>query len=197
MARIHRIKPTRTAVENGVDYARYRASLRQDFNSACGYCGVPDSYFGGIRGSHIDHFAPKRKFPALRNSYTNLVYSCPFCNRKKSETWPMDSHTPSHNGEEGFIDPCDPEYDKHLERTNDGSINAKSDLGSYMASRLGLNFLRHQVIWMAEELEQIREQLGNLSQAAATDQQDCSEILAMMCDLNSMIEEYRTRIFSI
>ena len=57
--------------------------LAEDFGHRCAYCDDLDTYGGGYRAYHVEHFAPKEKFPALRFDYDNLLYACPWCNRAK------------------------------------------------------------------------------------------------------------------
>lgn len=40
--------------------------LAEDFGHRCAYCDDLDTYGGGYRAYHVEHFAPKEKFPALR-----------------------------------------------------------------------------------------------------------------------------------
>lgn len=106
--------------------------LAEDFGHRCAYCDDLDTYGGGYRAYHVEHFAPKEKFPALRFDYDNLLYACPWCNRAKWDIWPSNDPKINVVGKEGFIDPCSEEYDQHLERLADGSIAGMSPLGKYM-----------------------------------------------------------------
>jgi 5-methylcytosine-specific restriction endonuclease McrA len=93
-------------------YRAYKPQLRVDFAQCCGYCGDEDRFYGGLPGYQVDHFAPHSLFPALLTAYANLVYACPYCNRGKSNTWIGVDAAVSHNGEEGFVDPCLPAFDE-------------------------------------------------------------------------------------
>lgn len=141
------------------NYRRYKVQLRNDFNEVCGYCDASDSFSGGMRNYHIDHFAPKSTFPSLEVEYTNLIYSCPFCNIRKSNTWIGTEPKPSHNGTEGFIDPCDPAYDTHFERTANGKVIPLTQLGNFMFENLNLGLVRHQHIWQAKRLRSLRDEV--------------------------------------
>jgi uncharacterized protein (TIGR02646 family) len=99
----------------------YKDELRVDFRRRCGYCDDKDVYSGGKRGFHIDHFKPKSKFDDLKTTYSNLVYSCPYCNIAKSNKW---------KPRVGFIDPCSAEYENHLLRDERGRIVPKTKRGS-------------------------------------------------------------------
>lgn len=58
--------------------------LINDFEHRCAYCDDLDKYGGGSKVYHVEHFAPKEKFPELKFQYDNLLYACPFCNISKS-----------------------------------------------------------------------------------------------------------------
>ena len=118
--------PTRTAVEMRTRYQLYRADLKRDFHGACGYCGDEDVRVDAVV-FHIDHFAPKSRFPDLAVSYSNLVYACRYCNVSKSDHWIGKDAAVHHDGKRGFIDPCSEDYEKHLERQASGRIS-HSDL---------------------------------------------------------------------
>lgn len=158
--------PQRSNPSESKSYRAYKPQLREDFRMRCGYCDGPDVYVGGLGGSHIDHFAPRSKFPSLENSYGNLVYACPFCNRAKSDTWVGEDPTVPNDGNSGFIDPCGPELEQHLGRNRGGRIVPLTRLGGFLVDNLNLRLARHQFIWqlgrmaaLAHELEQLRQRL--------------------------------------
>ena len=163
MPDLHRKKPVRRKPSPRASrYQDHKSSLREDFKKRCGYCSDSDLYFGNEIGYHIDHFAPKSKFKELVNDYTNLVYSCPICNRAKSNKWIGNKREPSHNGSEGFVDPCSDEFDKHLGRDQIGLIKPYTPVGKYMIKNLCLFLPRHQMIWMLDELSSVRRKLIEL-----------------------------------
>ena len=172
-------------------YQNYKSQLREDFNNKCGYCDDHDEFCGGKRGYHIDHFAPKSKFPQLKNSYQNLVYSCPYCNGAKSNKWIGGKISPSHNGKEGFIDPCDQKYDQHLFRDFRGCIRGKNRLGRYMVRNLNLYLLRHVLIWQVGEFSRIRDDIDALIPKASGS--DKMNLLEMYHRLTKLIENSRKR----
>lgn len=108
---------------------------------------IPHKYGGGSKVYHVEHFAPKEKFPELKFQYDNLLYACPFCNISKSNKWPSDSSTVAVVGNKGFIDPCTYEYEKHLGRHTSGEIYYKTALGKYMFYEMKLYLQRHQLIY--------------------------------------------------
>lgn len=154
MVKFREEKPIRrTDIYKYSDFHRYKPFLRVDFNKRCGYCNDLDIRNGGLRYYQIDHFVPQAVFKTLQdNDYHNLVYSCPYCNRAKWHKWPSKDETISRIGNEGFIDPCLDEYEKHIGRNADGTINTLSDLGKYIYKELDLNLRRHSIIWNIERL---------------------------------------------
>ncbi len=155
MARtVQKQKPIRTCTKTYANYTSFKPYIREDFNKRCGYCDDLDIYHGGARGYQIDHFKPHSiaRFTCLKEDYSNLVYSCPFCNRAKSNKW---------KDIDGFIDPCDGEYDHHLERDCKGKIFAKSIIGFYIFVNLNLFLKRHELLWMIEKLEEQSKEIDN------------------------------------
>lgn len=159
-------------------YGLYKAELREDFTSRCGYCDTLDFYSGGRRGFHIDHFAPKSKFEALKNEYTNLVYACPICNIAKSDDWPTEDSSISFRDDVGYIDPCDSQYELHLVREKDGSIRALTPLGTYIHKRLKFNLRRRQICWLLERME---GQLVQLAKLVDSDSSKTEEVKLLCC----------------
>lgn len=126
------------------DYRRYKDILAEDFKSRCGYTSCSDSWFGGRINFQIDHFKPKSKYPELETRYNNLVYSCSYVNRAKSDD------------DGNYLDPVDIEYNLHFYRDNLGNIYPREDseAAKYMYLKLKLYLKRYSIIWMLEQLEQ-------------------------------------------
>lgn len=135
--------------------------LAKDFNNKCAYCDDYDIYGGGYNSYHVEHFAPKEKFPYLQYTYENLLYSCPYCNISKSNKWISDKAEVSVIAEKGFIDPCTDDYYEHLKRKKDGSIIYTTKLGEYMYYELNLYLSRHRILYNLEQLRLKRELLKN------------------------------------
>lgn len=129
---VRRINPTKS--QKGLNWAAHKPELREDFHRRCGYCDAHDDY----RHTYyeVDHFVPKdfcKKDKSIGlTEYSNLVYSCKYCNLGKMSLWPSGSATVFHVNDEGFIDPCDGAYADQFERTDDGMIVWKSELGKWM-----------------------------------------------------------------
>lgn len=182
---IQKTIPVRTCNEDFPKYTDYRLFLRDDFNNRCGYCDDDDFYSGGVRGYHIDHFKPKKHdlFPELMNEYSNLVYSCSYCNQAKSFKWK----------EDGFVDPCSNEYNNHLSRNEDGRIQHISERGKYIFYNLKLYLLRHDLLWSLDRLKEQKEELKEKINVS-TDSTISIEDLKYFYDIQIVIDEY-TDIF--
>ena len=187
--------PVRSVVAQRANYRLYKGELRADFNSRCGYCDSIDEYFGGLSGAHIDHFAPKSKFPALASHYHNLVYSCPFCNRAKSNKWSGNNANIPNNGKTGFVDPCSDELDKHLARRASGEIVPTTSLGEYMVDHLKLRLVRHRFIWQAQQLDELLTRLLQLRPLVQRGNPRRLELLEAIADLLGAYQDYRRRIY--
>lgn len=190
--------PTRTAVAEQKTYQSYRADLKRDFQGACGYCGDEDVRVDAVV-FHIDHFAPKSRFPDLAVSYGNLVYACRYCNVSKSDHWIGKDAAIHHDGKQGFVDPCSEDYEKHLERLASGRIVGKTELGCYIVGKLKLNLIRHELLWQARRARKLRDEVERLlDQLEARGQEDGSghhELLKRYRSLNRAIEDYELRAY--
>jgi hypothetical protein len=164
-------RPVTTKSPKEDNWTQHKPDLREDFHSHCGYCGSYDGY--RHTWYEVDHFIPKSLLDGNISNveYSNLVYSCKFCNNKKLAKWPTDDITIPNANNKGFVDPCDEKFDSHLYRMGDGSIMWNTQLGKWMwesafkfdernyAIRLlwEVNQLRQLVFDFAKELSKIDE----------------------------------------
>jgi uncharacterized protein (TIGR02646 family) len=194
--RVHSVAPARrTDVPPQTRYPLYRDDIRQDFANACGYCGDDDERADRIT-FHIDHFAPKKLFPQLEVTYSNLVYSCRFCNVSKSDHWVGTNSDGPNDGSKGFVDPCAEEFNDHLERDSRGRIIPQTDLGRYMIKRLKLHLLRHELLWLARKARGMRDQVDRLIadfQARDRPLPEYTDLLLRFRELTKLIEDYELR----
>lgn len=152
MSTLQRKKPERSAEGKTLKYYNAKDTLARDFNNRCGYCDDSHRYTGGKSSFHIDHFAPKSKFEEVKDDYQYFVYSCPYCNRAKSDTWIGATLQENVIGNTGFIDPCDEEYVKNFKRISSGRIVPTTDLGMYMYKELKLYLKRHEILYMLDKV---------------------------------------------
>lgn len=158
--RIHddKIIKRRQKIERKSDYHDYLCELQEDFKHICGYCGKSEAV--AKNAFEIDHFVPEKYAEDRKNDYTNLVYSCFECNRKKASKWlSKDKNIQFINGR-GFVDPASGKYDIHLDRNLDGSIVGKTLAGEYMVLE-GFKFAERPMkeIWKAMQLIKMKEKL--------------------------------------
>jgi hypothetical protein len=141
-------------------YNEYKHDLKEDFHLRCGYCNDSDHWCGGWRFFQIDHFIPKKYLVNISiTEYSNLIYSCFFCNNSKRAKWPSKNETVTIINNEGFIHPKDIQYIVHLKRDSTGRIISDTPIGAYMIKEMKLDLLRHSIIWNLEKIEKIFEEL--------------------------------------
>ncbi len=151
----------RTTIAVKAKYGAYKDDLQIDFNFRCGYCDDLDSYRNAFY--EIDHFVPHEHCKVLqKNSYSNLVYTCRYCNNAKSDKFPTKDENRHNNGTIGFIDPCHNDYANQFERER-GKIIPKTPLGVYMWREMHLYLLRHELIHILERLDTNIRELRNLN----------------------------------
>lgn len=150
------------------DYRGYKSHLRNDFKKKCGYTNCIDDWFGGVSTFQIDHFLPQSKYPNLKSKYSNLIYSCSYVNRAKS------------NDHGNYLDPCDEDYNAHFFRNEQGEILPvnTSVKAVYMHKRLKLYLKRYSIIWILEQLEKRMETLRTLIEN--TDDENAKRLFVMI-----------------
>jgi uncharacterized protein (TIGR02646 family) len=162
-------------------YRKYKKQLQEDFNQRCGYTDCPDFWFGGVTNFQIDHFKPKSKFPALTTHYPNLVYSCAFVNRAKSNDF----------DEKMYLDPCEVDYNKHFSRDENGNIFPVpgSPAAQYMYKKMKLYLKRYGIIWM---LTTLQEKMQILSDAIkkVKHEPNRQKLVALYYELSRSFQNY-------
>lgn len=106
-------------------------TLREDFKYRCCYCTLHENEVGGWPFFETDHFIPRNLNDALETVYTNLFYSCRFCNSyKRADPKVMAGW---------YVNPCEGNlHTRHLVETDDGCFEGQTDQGKYMAKHLRL-----------------------------------------------------------
>lgn len=168
----------------------YKKYLMGDFKHKCAYCGDLDSIGCGSRFYHVEHFAPKEKFPELEFVYDNLLYACPYCNGSKSDKWVSVDPKINIIGNEGFVDPCTESYDLHLDRDSAGRIFAKTEIGKYMIKELSLFLKRHELIYTLEVLRNRAERLRDCIKEDKKKGEDTSIKEKTLSELNEVFCNY-------
>lgn len=159
---IRRANPTLNPT--GDNWGHHKPDLKEDFNNHCGYCNSYD----GFRHTYfeVDHFVPKDFFKPLGNitvtQYSNLIYSCKFCNNHKSNKWPSQSETIFNRNNEGFVDPCTDDYANHFKRTADGGLMWTTELGKWMFQKAFKFDERQESIKLLYNLNHLRVTIDSL-----------------------------------
>jgi len=142
-------------------YSGHRDDLRKDYKCRCGYCNDIDIW--RTVWFEIDHFVPQKYLKTIKvTDYSNLVYACRACNNSKRAHWPTEDESIHYINDEGFIDPCDDEYEKQFSRNQNGRIIHKTQLGKWMYYKLKLHKPQHEIIWQIEELDNLIEDCERL-----------------------------------
>ncbi len=185
-----RLLPTRNP--SGKNWADHKTDLQIDFHFHCGYCGSYD----GFRHTYyeVDHFVPKSFFEKNNNitycQYNNLVYSCKFCNNKKLAQWPSNDETIQNLNNEGYVDPCDTDFDNHIYRTQKGSIRWNTDLGKWMVEK-GFKFdERDFAIKLLWEINQVRLILEIMADELLTHNEDSNEYNLIYLEMGKIAPKY-------
>lgn len=190
MPEFRTIKPNRKKVPNTVSkYSEHMTSLKEDFNSRCGYCNDLDKF--RLQYFEIDHFVPKVFLNKISiTEYSNLVYSCRSCNNSKSNKWPTKNELVHNNYDTGWIDPCDAEYDIHFQRSEVGEIIPITNLGNWMFKELKLYKPQHQINWSLEQLDEMIDELA----AFVEKDKDNLPIRDSLIDIYRKYREFRDQL---
>ena len=116
------------------NYRRYKPVLKVEFSGQCVYCRALDS----LRGEEtfgVDHYRPKKLYPALEVEYFNLYYACNRCNSLKGGFWPsLEQSARGH-----FVpNPCEHVMFEHL-KFQGGAVQSSSPAGDWTVEKLLLN----------------------------------------------------------
>lgn len=150
--------------KNYKDYHNYKEYLKKDFKNRCAYCNMHDKWIMPLP-YQIDHFIPRVECKKagrndLDHDYRNLMYSCPVCNRLKSDIFegeiPKDEIRNPY-----FYNPVDTDYNHIFFRDEKGRIQSEDRLGKEMIKRLQLYRPTKQMAWFLDELEQVYQEVEN------------------------------------
>lgn len=147
-------------------YREFKPDLKEDYYSRCGYCNDLDFWSGGWRFFQLDHFVPKKLLATIaEDDYSNLIYSCFFCNNSKRAKWPTKDEKVHNDGVSGFVHPTEEDYINHLSRDVKGNIVGLTAVGRYMIKAMKLDLKRHAIIWNLERLEMLLDEVEPLFEA--------------------------------
>ncbi|RXM63086.1 HNH endonuclease [Chryseobacterium sp. CH1] len=145
--------PVRRPITKAVShYREHREDLMTDYQNRCGYCD--DINIWRTVWFEIDHLVPQKYLVTIKDTdYSNLVYACRSCNNAKRANWPTQKENIHNENDEGFIDPCNEDYNKQFSRQDNGRIKAESNLGEWMYNKMKLYKPQHEIIWNIEQLD--------------------------------------------
>lgn len=178
-----------TVMKEAKHYSEYRQDLRKDFVFRCGYCSKIEILT--TTGFEIDHFVPQTIDKSRECDYSNLVYSCFTCNRKKGAKWPTKSAQLCNDGVIGFVDPVSKEFDEHLGRNESGEIIYYSELGKYMVEDVfKFPFRPMKLIWKLSLLIEKRKVLSKYIIENECCEKEDGKLLAEFCQQIDQLSEY-------
>jgi hypothetical protein len=157
-------------------YTDWKEQIAKECFFQCIYCSINEAQFGGIDHYHIEHYKPKsiERFKDLENDICNLFYSCPICNRFKSNDWPNDADDLDTIC---YPDPSEYNYSELFDISNDDyKVNGKYTSTRYMTERLYLN--RPQLLYERRETV-LQQRAKNVTKAieALQEKIDAQELL--------------------
>lgn len=182
----HRIDKTATVQPDKGGYADWKPILAEEAQNQCVYCCISDAHFGGIRNFHVEHFRPKKKFPALELIIANLFYACSICNVFKGDDWPDEP------GKNTFDYPHypDPSITNYAELfdvdQNTAQIKGANVTARYLIEKLNLNraqILRNRkLILLADQLKILQDQLNDAAQITA-ELDECRQVAGLLSQI--------------
>ncbi|MCL4262779.1 MAG: HNH endonuclease [Anaerolineae bacterium] len=108
-----------------------RNNVRQQYNFACGYCGVSEISIGSEL--EIDHFQPVSR--GGTDAPQSLVYACTTCNRFKGNYWPAQITPESLY----LLHLLQDNLSHHIQETTDGRLIGLTSRGWFHIHWLHLN----------------------------------------------------------
>lgn len=138
------------------DYTSYKPWLRDEFGFRCVYCLWRERWCAnGDDGFGVEHFLSQVRHPDLIGDYENLLVACCSCNAIKRDA-------------DGTLDPCQEGFGKHVEVSEDGTIQPLTQEGAALIELCRLD--RPQLS------EARRTMLEILKLLAATDSDDARRL---------------------
>lgn len=120
-------------------YRDFRNEIQEDCLWRCVYCDAHEDETGGVKNMTLDHFRPKKLYPALEDLPTNLVWACIACNQLKGDDWPAHGTSDTVKGNDGYLDPFAVNRSDYFEIRDDGSLVPLHHPAPYMIGVLELN----------------------------------------------------------
>ena len=182
-------------------YQSYKRHLKEEFQSQCVYCRLPD----GVKGQEAfgaDHYRPKSKFPELETDYINLFYACNGCNRRKGTFWPTDMQL---KVGELIPNPCDYVMFRHL-RYQHVTVEPRTHTGNFAVDLLMLNsedslkyreLMLYVVKSLEEDIQRSRNMISKLKDRIAKSPENASELEEEITATQNDIEKFEDKLMRV
>ena len=172
--------------------SRVREFLRREGKFRCVYCAIHENALGGVRIFHVEHYKPKKKFPALINSLSNLYYACPICNQFKSDDWPAEPNRSCSNC--AYPDPSTVDYSTLFEiDEQSGLVKGHRVASRYMIERLYFNrpqlILERKEYFLSEEMTRSLKSYKDLIKKLSESDGEATKHLSKLAELNVRLTE--------
>lgn len=118
------------------DYKSFRNCLRWDFGFVCPFCLLHESDHARRTASSglfwLEHLTTQSADEGLKNEYTNLAYSCKYCNRSRGAS-------PRTRGKERLLNPVSDIWSEHFAMERDDSLTPLTPHAGYTADEYRIN----------------------------------------------------------
>ncbi len=180
---------------------RVREFLRQEGLLRCAYCAVHENAVGGVQAFHIDHYKPKKKFPALTNSLSNLFYVCPICNRFKSDDWPANPRPTFSNS--SYPNPSKVDYSKLFDvSSSDYVVSGLFVASKYIVEKLYLNrpqlILERRYYYLNQKFEYLSSNyLPIINGLSSIGNKEAIECIVKLAEISGKLNELHSALKTI
>lgn len=156
---------------NKYSHPEIKSALASMFNGKCAYC---EGKVRAVDRGDIEHFYPKSKYVNLIFEWTNLLYSCSFCNRPpyKGDNFPLDDQgvnpiliDPTNDSEDPFLH-LDFSWEQDIELA---IVDVRDDRGIEVVRTFDLNGERGREDLIEERTDKALDLLSLLALALNED----------------------------
>lgn len=185
-----------------------RQALSEVFHSKCAFCETP---LGASSEADVDYFRPRRgavgldgkasehHYWWLAQSWTNLYWSCPYCNRSKANRFPVKGKR-AEIGEDPaaeealLLDPCVDVPSEHLVFGASGEVASRTERGRITIEIFGLNRLglvaarRDALRYMRDALDLTLDRLAAVADQSPSDRNISLERLRLTLQFETAAE---------
>lgn len=193
----HRVDKSKSSPPKSGTYSDWKPLLADEANHQCVYCAIRESSFGGLRNFHVEHYRPKKKFPALINEFSNLFFACAICNTFKGDDWPRDPE--SNHGVPSYPNPAEIHYSElfQIDRRF-GRVTGQFVAAVYIEERLYLN--RPQLIaerrteFLYQKIQELENRIERLAGEPGVSADFLRELLGIRRDISAVYKSQKNAI---